>query len=98
MVLYHEKFKDYTLIYHHTLSDKSLPMIGWIHNCYNCNSATSKEINYNYKKNKYKVIICKDCAPKFLENNKKINKYIERYFSKKKLFNFKFKKKLTMNI
>jgi dethiobiotin synthetase len=85
MVLYYEENKNHILIYNHLLSQKSLPLKGWIHNCYLCGTNTSKELDFDYNKNKYKIIVCKDCINNFnnLENEK-----LKKYINKKLILKF----------
>jgi len=75
MELFNEKEKDKIIIYKH-FYEPSIPFKGWIHNCFLCNSITSRYQRYLDSK-KYYVIVCKNCSEKF--NNKPyavIKKYI----------------------
>ena len=85
MILFHEIYPDYTLIYNHSLSDKSLPLEGWFHRCFMCSSITCKEINYFYKKKSFKIVTCQNCHKDFNNIKKeKLNRYIEKFFIKNK--------------
>ena len=88
MIFYHEKYSDYILIYNHSLSDKSLPLNGWLHRCFVCEAISCKEVDYNYKKIAFKITTCPNCQNKFKKVKKnKLNRFIDRYFIKKSLKN-----------
>lgn len=81
MSLYYEKSKNKYIIYRH-FEEKSIPLFGWIHNCFLCYSLTSRNQKY-LNSNKYSVIICKCCKNKF--NNKPFA-VIKNFIIKNKIY------------
>jgi hypothetical protein len=65
-MLHYEIVKNNLILFHHK-KNKSLPINGWIHNCFICKTITSKLVNYN-NNNKIYTTICKDCEQKFINN------------------------------
>ena len=65
-MLYHE-FENNNLILFYHLENKSLPLNGWIHNCFICENVTSKLVNY-YNYDKIYTTVCKDCEKNFTNN------------------------------
>lgn len=80
MRLYFYKNKNKIIIFNHII-DKSIPFEGWIHNCFLCNTLTSREQKY-LDSNKYFVIICKDCKHNFYNKSYAV---IKNFIIKKNL-------------
>ena len=66
-MFYHEILNNKLLIFYHK-KNKSLPLDGWIHNCFICETITSKLEKYDNKQDIYSIV-CKDCKEEFI--NKK---------------------------
>ena len=79
-MLFFNKNKNKIIVFNHIFG-YSNPLKGWIHNCFLCDTLSSREQNYN-KSSKYFVIVCKDCKKKFED---KTYADIENFILKKKL-------------
>ena len=72
--------------YDETLSEyTSFPYIGWFKPCYyiNCNDITSNYLIFYYRKNRFKLYICKRCKKKYKNHlNQSLYNYVEDYYKK----------------
>ena len=77
-MLYHEILKDKLIVFYH-IKNKSIPLKGWIHNCFICETISSKLEKYNNKHNVYSIV-CKDCKKEFLnKKHAEIESYIKDF-------------------
>lgn len=75
-MLYHEILNNKLIIFYH-IKNKSLPIDGWIHNCFICETYSSKLEKYN-NNDKINCIVCKDCKKEFVnKKHAEIESYIK---------------------
>lgn len=87
---YFRKEEDYYLIYDHDMSNKSLPIEGWFHNCIFCNIICGSTIEFDNIHHAINLQCCKDCkkSNKIEFNRNKISLWIDKHIPKphKKFF------------
>ena len=67
---------DKIIIFYH-IKNKKLPIDGWIHNCFICETISSKLEKYD-NNNNIDCIVCKDCKYEFInKKHAEIESYIK---------------------
>ena len=73
--------ENYTFYFKSHRFSRKIPVRGWLHDCFICESLTTHTINLEYKKDKFNFYVCGNCKNEFNRRDYKIRReFYSKYF------------------